>query len=111
MEEFEQELRQSLERRPAPPSQKRNLMALRRQHARSRQHFEWQKLAAALVMAAVLGTAALWGGHAWEQRISQQKEEQRQGEAARQQVLIALRLTSHALNHMNQQLAAHNQPD
>jgi len=111
MDEFEQELRQTLERRPAPPSLKRNLMALRRQQARSRQHFEWQRLAAAIVMAAVLGTAAIWGGHAWEQRVLQQKEEQRRGEAARQQVLIALRLTSHALNHMNQQLAAHNQPD
>jgi len=111
MDEFEQELRQTLERRPAPPSLKRNLMALRRKQVHSRQHFEWQKLAAAVVMAAVLGSAAIWGGHAWEQRLSQQKEEQRQGEIARQQVLIALRLTSHALNHMNRQLATHNQPD
>lgn len=111
MDEFEQELRQALERRPAPPSLKRNLMAMRRKQSHSSHWFEGQKLAASLAIAAVLGTAAIWGGHVWEQRIQAQKEEQRKGEAARQQVLIALRLTNHALNHMNRQLAAHNQPD
>jgi hypothetical protein len=34
-------------------------------------------------------------------------EERARGEAARQQVLTALRITSHALNQMNMQLAAH----
>jgi hypothetical protein len=44
----------------------------------------------------------LSGAAAWHKR-----EEQRKGEAARQQVLIALRITNHALNQMNSQLAAH----
>jgi len=51
-----------------------------------------------MALAAVLAGAALW----------RQREEQRKGEAARQQVLTALRITSHALNQMNRQLAAHD---
>ncbi len=97
MEEFEQELRQAFERRPAPPSLKRLLME-RRHEKEPRSHaFQWQRIAAAVVLIAVLG-----GGAAWHQQ-----EEQRKGEAARQQVLTALRITNHALNQMNTQLAAH----
>lgn len=58
----------------------------------------WQRLAASLALAAVLG-----GAWAWRQR-----EEQRKGEAARQQVLTALRITEQALNRVNTQLAAHD---
>jgi hypothetical protein len=36
------------------------------------------------------------------------QEERRKGEAARLQVLTALRITGHALNHMNKQLAEHD---
>jgi len=116
MDEFELELRQALERRPAPPSLKRNLMALRRKQPRRSYPILWQKLAASLLIAAILAGGAAWGAHAWrqrveEQRVQQQREEQRRGEEARQQVLIALRITEHALNHMNRQLAANDQPD
>ena len=101
---FEHELTQAFERRPAPPSLKRKLM-----DRRSRQRTErirvrivmWERLAAGLVLAAALG-----GGFAWHQR--QQREEQRKGEAARQQVFTALRITSHALNQMKAQLAEHD---
>ena len=79
--EFEQELRQALERRPAPPGLKRRLM-----EKRSRRHTER------------LHTYTM----IWERL-----EERARGEAARQQVLTALRITSHALNQMNMQLAAH----
>jgi hypothetical protein len=58
----------------------------------------WQRLAASLVLAAMLGGAVMW--HNAEQR--------RKGEEARQQVLTALRITSHALKQMNQQLANHD---
>jgi hypothetical protein len=98
MEDFEQELRQALERRPAPPSLKRQLMERRRTKAPAGHGFLWQKIAAVLVLTALLG-----GGVAWHQ----QQEEQRKGEAARQQVLTALRITNHALDQMNSQLAAH----
>ncbi len=97
MEEFEQELRQAFERRPAPPSLKRRLMENRRARQPRSHAFLWQRIAAAVVLTAVLG-----GGVAWHQQ-----EEQRKGEAARQKVLTALRITNHALNQMNTQLAAH----
>jgi predicted type IV restriction endonuclease len=35
-------------------------------------------------------------------------EERRKGEAAREQVLTALRITGHALDQINTQLAAHS---
>jgi uncharacterized protein HemX len=103
-DKFERELQQAFLRRPAPPSLKRKLM-----DRRSRQRTEririrmvmWERLAAGLVLAAALG-----GGFAWHQR--QQREEQRKGEAARQQVFTALRITSHALNQMKAQLAEHD---
>jgi hypothetical protein len=97
MDDFEHELRQALERRPAPPSLKRRLMEGRRRQQR-RNPAMWQRLAASLALAAVLGGAAEWGWHA--------REERRRGEAAREQVLTALRITGHALNQMNAQLAA-----
>ena len=66
--------------------------------------FAWQRLAASSVCVAVrFGRVAMYGGY--EQR---QAEERRKGEAARQQVMTALRITSHALDHMNKQLAAHH---
>lgn len=104
MDEFEQELRQAFVRRPAPPSLKRKLMARRADQRRTRQrqsHIQiWQRLAASLLLVALLGGAAQWLRHDRQQR--------RQGEAARQQVLTALRITGHALDHMNTQLAAHD---
>ena len=98
--EFEQELRQALERRPAPPSLKGKILARRRGARLGRRTVLWQRLAASLVLAAVLGGAAEWQQHV--------REERRKGEEARQQVMIALRITGHALEKMNQQLAAHD---
>ena len=99
MDDFESELREAFERRPAPPALKRRLMEQRR---RQRPHaFAWQRLAASLALAAVLGGAFAW--HRAEQR--------RKGEEARQQVLTALRITSHALNEMNERLAARDRND
>jgi hypothetical protein len=107
MEEFEQELRQAFERRPAPPSLKRKLMARRADQRSTRRRQRpiqlWQRLAASLVLAALVGGAAEWVRH--------DREERRQGEAARQQVLTALRITGHALNRMNTQLAAHDRTE
>jgi len=102
MEEFEQELRQALERRSAPVTLKRGVMERRNAGgARRPQGLSamWQRLAAGLVLAAVLGGSAEWEAHV--------REERRRGEAAREQVLTALRITGHALDRMNEQLAAH----
>jgi hypothetical protein len=101
MEDFENELRQALVRRAAPPSLKRKVLEqrgrLRTQRMRVRAAI-WQRLAASLALAAVLG-----GGFAWRNR-----EERRKGEAAREQVLTALRITAHALNQVNEGLASHD---
>jgi hypothetical protein len=97
MEDFEKELRQAFERQPAPPSLKRKLMERRRAQRPRNHSILWQRLAATIALAAVVSGAAVW----------HQREERRKGEAAREQVLIALRITGHALNQMNKQLAAH----
>ena len=62
-------------------------------------------------MAAACGFVWSWprllgGGLAWRHA-----KEVRKGEAARQQVLTALRITNHALNEMNARLAAHGHAD
>ena len=101
MDHFERELKQALERRPAPPSLKRKLMEQRNRQRTERLRIRtvmWQRLAACLVLVSLLG-----GGFAWRNR-----EEQRKGEEARQQVLTALRITNRALNQMKAQLAEHD---
>ncbi len=88
-------------RRPAPPSLKRKIMARRSRQSTERIHNRTallQRLAACLVLA-----AALAGGFAWRNR-----EEQRKGEEARQQVFTALRITNHALDQVKIQLAEHD---
>jgi hypothetical protein len=97
IDDFERELRHAFERRPAPPGLKRRLMERRRAHRPHRPAELWLRLAASVVLA-----AALAGGVAWRN-----VEQQRKGEAARQQVLTALRITGRALDQMNKQLAAH----
>lgn len=104
IDKFEQELQQALERRPAPPGLKRKVMAergrLRTERIRSRTVI-WQRLAASVALAAVAG-----GGLAWRER-----EQERKGEEARRQVMIALRITGHALSQMKTQLAGHHRTD
>ena len=103
MDPFEKELKESLERRPAPPSLKRRLMEQRgrRQIAMRHSHIlMWQRMAASLALAAVLGAAADWEVHKVQDR--------RKGEEARRQVMVALRITGHALNEVNSRLASHD---
>jgi hypothetical protein len=99
MDEFESKLGQAMVRRPAPPSLKRRILDQRNRRRTERLHGRmvlWQRLAACLVLAAAVG-----GGFAWHH-----VQEERKGEAARQQVLTALRITSRALNELNTRLAA-----
>ena len=96
--DFERELRQAFERRPAPPGLKRKLMERRGARQPRDLSVIWQRLAASIVL-----VAALAGGLVWRNR-----EERRKEEAARQQLMTALRVTAHALNRMNAQLAAHS---
>jgi hypothetical protein len=110
MDEFEQELRGALERRPAPPGLKRRVMEQRNARRAKRSWWGslfamphggvWRKVAAMLLIAVAVG-----GGVEWREK---QVEEQRKGEAARQQVMTALRITGHALNTVQARLAAHD---
>jgi len=99
MDDFEQELKQALQRRPAPPSLKKRVMERRAQRKRP-QSMIWMRLAASLLIVALLGGGLRWG--------LEQREERRKGEEAKRQVMIALRITGRALNQVNARLAAHD---
>ena len=96
IDEFERDLRESLERQLAPPSLKRKVMEQRwRQRSRQRTRMVWlERIAASLVVAGVAGSAV--AGH--------YAIERRKGEEAKQQVFTALRITNHAIQVMNRQL-------
>ena len=99
MDDFEKELQQALQRRPAPPSLKRKIMERRGIVSVERRHAHWvvwQRVAAGLLIAVALG-----GVMQWKVR---RDEERREGEEVRRQVMIALRVTGHALNEVNAQL-------
>jgi len=100
-DQFERDLRQAFERCPAPPSLKRKVMEQRSRQRTERLRIRrvvWERLAACLVLACVLG-----GAYSWHDR-----EERRKGAAAREQVMTALRITSRALNQVKTQLAEHD---
>jgi hypothetical protein len=99
IDDFERDLRNALARRPAPPAFKQNLLR-RRQTAAAGHRFLWQRLAASILLAAVVSSLLTWN------HIAQQR---RRGEEARRQLVIALRITQHAMNDVQARLAAHNQ--
>lgn len=102
--EFEDKLKKAFLRRPAPPGLKRRILDQRnrRRTARLRSRAVlWQRLAAGLVLAVALGGAFTW------HRIDQH----RKGEAARNQVLTALRITTRALNQIQTRLAARDREE
>ena len=99
MDDLERELRQGLLRLPAPPGLKRKIMARKRALDAEKTHRRvvfWQRLAASIVLCGAVG-----GGVTWHN-----VQEQRKGEAARQQVMMALRIAGRALDQVNAQLAA-----
>ena len=100
MDDFERELSAAMRRKPAPASLKRLVME-RRRRERAEQHHRmvwFERLAASLVLAGVVGGALVWHS----------TEEKRRGEEARQQVFTALRITNRALQQMKVQLEEHN---
>ena len=104
LDEFERELKQAMERRPAPPSLKRRIMQKRSARRTARHHTTmiwWQRLAASLLAGAVMA-----GGYGWRQI-----EQRRKGEEAKQQVLTALRITNQVLTNMNRKLAEHDRTE
>ena len=102
-DQFELELKEAFERQPAPPGLKTRIMAARRERQQVTRHSHsllWMRLAASLLIVALIGGAVRWD----YERI----QESRRGEAARQQVLTALRITGHALELVQQRLSARN---
>jgi hypothetical protein len=110
MELFEVELRRTMQRREAPASLKQKIL-LRRALGPKRRFaspwiFQWEPAMAVMVaMILVIVAAAAGVGEVW---VKRQAEEQRRGEEAKQQVLMALRITGHALEQMNAQLEEQN---
>jgi hypothetical protein len=105
MDDFEQEMRQALERRPAPPSLKQRVMDERARRMRQRMHLvprmhSWVRIAASLLMVAILAGTAEWGIH--------RQQERRRGEEARRQLMIALRITGRELNQVQARLTTHD---
>jgi hypothetical protein len=97
-DQIERELRQGLLRLPAPPGLKRKIMARKRARDAEKSHRRvvfWQRLAASVLLCGAVG-----GGVTWHN-----VQQQRKGEAARQQVMVALRIAGRALDQMNAQLA------
>ena len=104
MDDFERELSEALERRPAPLRLKSKVMERRQNRwqiqfnrpvARQRSRMIWfERIAASLILAGVAGSAL----------VEHYAIEHRRGEEAKQQVFTALRITNHALQMMNEQL-------
>lgn len=104
IDEFERELSQTLERRTAPPSLKRKLLERRCALRVQRRHtlmVMLQRIAASAALVAVLG-----GGLAWRQH-----EQERKAQAARDQVITALRIAARALDQVNAQLTGRDEQE
>lgn len=101
--ELERRLHLLLRPQPAPAGLRTRVLAQARAR-RNRQHGRgWllQRVAASLVIAAVFSGVALY----------RQQEERRKGEAAREQVLTALRITNHALQNAANRVNDHDNDD
>jgi uncharacterized protein involved in tolerance to divalent cations len=101
---FEDKLREALVRRPAPPGLRQRVLetsSRRRIEQHHRRVVFWQRLAACMIVAVALGSFFTW----------RHVQEQRRGEAAREEVLTALRITNHALEQIHARLAARDRAD
>lgn len=102
LDHFEKELKLALERRPAPPSLKRRVME-RRGQRRKASPVPWWRLAASLLVVAMLGFGLRWG--------VERRDEKRKGDEARRQVMTALRITGRALDQVKVRLAERERED
>jgi len=100
LEELERKLRLALQRRPAPLGLKQRVLAQARQRRlegrKVQQGRGWvlKRIAASVLLAAAFGGFAVY----------RQQEERRKGEAAREQVLTALRITNRTLDRVSDHL-------
>ncbi|WP_263355640.1 hypothetical protein [Acidicapsa ligni] len=101
IEEFEQKLRFALQHRAAPVGMKQRVLALARERRQKRHGWQWmmQRVTASLVLAAMVGGALVY----------HQVDERHKGEAAREQVMLALKITNKTLNRVNARLTDDDQ--
>jgi hypothetical protein len=103
--EFEGRLRMAMRRKDAPLGLKARVLARAREQ-RSAQHGQWRGEWMVQRVAAMAVLAAIFGGVAVYRQAEVRAAEQAKAEAARDQVLLALRITNRALNrigeHMNE---------
>lgn len=89
---LETELKDALRRVPAPEGfANRVLERVRNEERRSARSPWWRAIAAAVLLAAILGG---WGAHEMIER-----RQEREGQRAREQVLLALRITGEKVAH------------
>ena len=101
MDDFERDLHAAMQRKPASAGLKRKVMERRAKARAIRRHQRvvwWERLAASIVLVGVVSGAFTW----------RSMEQRRKGEEAKQQVFTALRITSRALQQMNEQLTQQN---
>ena len=92
-----EELRRALARKDPDPGFANRVMArIERDGRVERSWGGWRAVAAALLVTVVMGA---WGVH-------ERRERQREGEAAREQVLLALRITSEKVRHVQHEIRA-----
>ena len=101
--EFERRLRMAMQRREAPLGLKTRVLAQarnREQERRQAQQGSWmlQRIAALLVLVAILGGIAIY------RQVEVAALERQKGEQAREQVLLALRITNKALNRIGERM-------
>lgn len=96
LEELERKLRVALRHRAAPVKMKQRVLAAAQERRRAQQGRMGmlQRIAASALLAAMVGGFAMY----------RQSEERRKGEAAREQVMTALRITNKTLSRVNERL-------
>ena len=102
--EFERKLRMALQHREAPLGLKQRVLARARERRQAQRGRFWmlQRIAASVVLAAVVGGFAAYRHN--EERAAEQKR----GEEAREQVMTALRITSKTLGRVNERLVVNS---
>jgi hypothetical protein len=99
--EFELKLLSALQHRAAPVGMKQRVLALARERrlARHGRLWMWQRFAMACVLIAVVG------GFAMYRQAEKRAEERQRGEAARAQVMLAMRITQRTLDRVGERVA------
>lgn len=101
--EFERKLRSAMQRREAPLGMKQRVLARARER-RQAQHGRWwmvQRIAASALLATIFGGIAVY------KQVQERALEHKKGEEARDQVLVALRITHKTLDRVSDRVNDH----